>query len=1178
MSPEKTVYSDRGREEELRELLHRRVLVLDGAMGTMLQQRALTAADFGGEALEGCNENLLLTRPDVIGEVHEAYFAAGADVVETNTFGAVRHVLAEYGLQDQAREICRVGAATARAAAAKFATPERPRFVAGSLGPGTKTIMVTGGITFDEVLTHYAEAVGGLMDGGADILLLETQQDTLNAKTSLLGAREAFRRVGRSIPVMLSVSIESMGTMLGGQDVAALADAVAHFDLLALGMNCATGPDFMTDHLRTLASLTGAFTVCYPNAGLPDENGDYNESPAELARKIARFADEGWVNMVGGCCGTTPEHVRLIAAAVAGKPPRRPRRARRASVSGMESLALDEERRPLIVGERTNVIGSRKFKELIVGGELEAASELARHQVRAGAHIIDLCLANPDRDEQADMIAFIEKVTRKVKAPLMIDSTDAAVMEEALKRAPGKCLLNSVNLEDGEERFEKVLPLVHAYGAALVVGTIDEDKVMGMALTRARKLEIARRSFDLLTEKYDLAPEDIIFDPLVFPAGTGDKNYWGSAVETIEGLRLIKEALPRCRTVLGISNVSFGLPAAGREVLNSVFLHHCVEAGLDLAIVNAEKLARYSQIPDEEKKLSWDVLSWKGPGDPAHPADFDAVAAFSAHFRAVKVVEKSPSERLKKPIDQRLAANVVEGSMEGLAADLDEVLQTRKPLEIINGPLMAGMDEVGRLFGSNQMIVAEVLQSAEVMKAAVARLEPHMTAGDQEARATILLATVKGDVHDIGKNLVHIILKNNGYRVVDLGIKVAPETLLAAVRQHKPDAVGLSGLLVKSAQQMVITAEDLTAAGVRLPVLVGGAALSPRFTAKRIARAYDGPVFYAKDAMTGLSLANDYFGPRREALLAKNREIQDYLRVETAEAAPAAAAAEPAPRAVISHAAPPPAPPDLKLHALADFDVAEIFGYVNPVMLYGKHLGLRGNLEQLLRDKNPKAVELTRRVAALQDEILEKKLISARAVYKFFAADSDGDRLSLYASPTAQDALAHFDFPRQPSGERLCLADFARPAADGRDYVALFVVTCGSGIRELSDRYRDAGEYLRSHALQAIAIESAEGFAELLHSRLRRMWGIGDPAAMTVKEKFQARYRGLRVSFGYPACPNLEDQVKLFSLLDPEKNCGVTLTEGFMMEPEASVSALVFHHPQARYFSVGEAAAEAAAG
>jgi 5-methyltetrahydrofolate--homocysteine methyltransferase len=1173
MSHGRAAFSDRGREEELRELLHRRVLVLDGAMGTMLQALALTAADFGGPDLEGCNENLLLTRPDAIRGVHEAYLAAGADVIETNTFGAISHVLGEYGLQAKAREICRVGCETARAATAKFATPDRPRFVAGALGPGTKTISVTGGITFDAVLANYAEAAGGLLEGGADLILLETQQDTLNVKASMLGVQDAFRRAGRSVPVILSVSIESMGTMLGGQDVSALADAVAHFDLLALGMNCATGPDFMTDHLRTLASLTRAFTICYPNAGLPDENGQYNESPGDLARKIARFADEGWVNLVGGCCGTTPEHIRLIAETVAGRPPRRPHKTRRASVSGMESLALDEDRRPLIVGERTNVIGSRKFKELIVGGELEAASELARHQVRAGAHIVDLCLANPDRDEKADMIAFIEKVARKVKVPFMIDSTDAAVMEEALKRTPGKCVLNSVNLEDGEERFEKVVPLVHAYGAALVVGTIDEDKTMGMALTRARKLEIAKRSFDLLVEKYGIAPEDVIFDPLVFPAGTGDKNYWGSAVETIEGLRLIKEALPRCRTVLGVSNVSFGLPTAGREVLNSVFLHHCVEAGLDLAIVNAEKLARYSSIPDEEKKLAWDVLSWKGPGDPAHPAGFDAVAAFSAHFRAAKVVEKSPSERLKKPIDERLALNVVEGSMEGLAADLDELLKDRKPLEIINGPLMAGMDEVGRLFGSNQMIVAEVLQSAEVMKAAVARLEPHMTAGDQEARATILLATVKGDVHDIGKNLVHIILKNNGYRVVDLGIKVAPETLLAAVREHKPDAVGLSGLLVKSAQQMVVTAEDLTAAGVRLPVLVGGAALSPRFTAKRIARAYDGPVFYAKDAMTGLSLANDYFGPRRDALLAKNKEVQEFLRVETAEPAAAAAAVEEAPRAQISHAAAPPAPPDLKLHVLSDFDVAEIFRYINPVMLFGKHLGLRGGLEQLLRDKNPKAVELTRRVAALQDEILEKKLIAAKAVYKFFAADGDGDRLNLYASPSASAPLASFDFPRQPSGERLCLADFVRPASDGRDYVALFVVTCGAGVRELSDRYRDAGEYLRSHALQAIAIESAEGFAELLHDRLRRMWGIGDPPSMAIKEKFQARYRGLRVSFGYPACPRLEDQAELFRLLDPEKNCGVKLTEGFMMDPEASVSALVFHHPQARYFSVGPSSA-----
>ncbi|MDE2511539.1 MAG: methionine synthase, partial [Elusimicrobia bacterium] len=1096
---------------------------------------------------------------------------------ETGTFGAIRHVLAEYGLEAKAREICRRGTELGRAAAKKHATADRPLFVAGSLGPGTKAITVTGGITFDEVLVNYAEATTGLLEGGADLILLETQQDTINVKASMNGIQEAFQKAGRSVPVILSVSIESMGTMLGGQDISALADAVAHFDLLALGMNCATGPDFMTDHLRTLSSLTRAFTIVYPNAGLPDENGNYNESPEMLAKKIARFADEGWVNLVGGCCGTTPNHIKQIAQTVMGKPPRRPHKQRRASVSGMESLSLDEDRRPLIVGERTNVIGSRKFKELIVGGELEAAAELARHQVRAGAHIIDVCLANPDRDEKEDLVAFFEKAVRKVKVPFMIDSTDAAVMEEALKRAPGKCVLNSVNLEDGEERFEAVIPLVHAYGAALVVGTIDEDKIMGMGLTRARKLAIAERSFNLLTTKYGIAPEDIIFDPLVFPAGTGDKNYWGSAVETIEGIRLIKAAMPRCRTILGISNVSFGLPPAGREILNSVFLHHCVEAGLDMAIVNAEKLARYSQIPDVEKKLAWDLLSWKGPGDPAHPKEFDAVSVFSEHFRAVKTVEKSPSERLKLPINERVAKNVVEGSQEGLRVDLDELLKTLKPLEVINGPLMAGMDEVGRLFGANTMIVAEVLQSAEVMKAAVAHLEPHMTVADSATRATILLATVKGDVHDIGKNLVHIILKNNGYKVVDLGIKIAPEQLLAAVKEHAPDAIGLSGLLVKSAQMMVITAEDLTAAGIRLPVLVGGAALSPRFTAKRIARAYDGPVFYAKDAMTGLSLANDYFGEKREVLLNKNREIQEYLRTEspTAAVTDAAAVAE-TPRFTVTHADTPPAPPDLKLHVVSDFDVEEIFKFVNPIMLYGKHLGLRGNLEQLLRDKNPKAVELTKRVQALQDEILEKKMITAKAVYKFFAANSDGDKIHLYDSPKAAVPLASFDFPRQPSGERLCLADFVRPAADGRDYVGMFVVTCGAGIRALSDTYRDSGEYLRSHALQAIAVESAEGFAELLHDRLRKMWGIGDPAGLPVREKFQGHYRGKRFSFGYPACPNLEDQTKLFALLQPEKHVGVELTEGFMMEPEASVSALVFHHPQTRYFSVGEAAIAAA--
>ncbi|OGR82994.1 MAG: hypothetical protein A3J74_11195 [Elusimicrobia bacterium RIFCSPHIGHO2_02_FULL_57_9] len=961
-----------------------------------------------------------------------------------------------------------------------------------------------------------------------------------------------------------------MGTMLGGQTAEALCDSVAHFDLLALGLNCATGPDFMTDHLRTVAELSPFLTACYPNAGLPDENGHYNETPEMVAKKLERFCAEGWVNILGGCCGTTAEHVRLISKMAAGRKPRRPAQPGRSSVSGLESFTIENDRRPVLVGERANVIGSRLFKELIVKGGYEEASEIGRRQVRNGAHILDVCLANPDREEKEDMIHFLDFLTKKVKAPLMIDSTDAAVMEEALKRTPGKSIINSINLEDGEERFQKVLPLIRKYGAAVVVGTIDEDKEQGMGVTRQRKLAIALRSYELLTKKYGLRPENLIFDPLVFPAGTGDKNYWGSAVETIEGIRLIKEALPLCKTILGISNVSFGLPAAGREVLNAVFLHHCVEAGLDLAIVNSEKLARYTLIPELEKKLSLDLLIWKGPGDPTRPAGYDAVAVFSAHFRQAK--PNSRAKQTELPIDERLARNVVEGSKEGLINGLTALLKERGPLEIINGPLMKGMDEVGRLFGANEMIVAEVLQSAEVMKTAVDFLEPHMDKAKNTSRGKVLLATVKGDVHDIGKNLVHIILKNNGYEITDLGIKVAPEALIEAVKRISPHILGLSGLLVKSAQQMAITADDLSNAGIRIPVLVGGAALSAKFTAAKIAPRYGGPVFYAKDAMTGLDLANQLQDQKqRGVLLQRNKEIQEHLNVPSVQPAAGQVSLVSIPSiSSIGHDHPIPTPPDLKLHVLEDFPVEDIFCYINPVMLYGKHLGLKGGLEKLLEEKNPKALELYRQVGDIQNEILAKKLMRAKAVFRFYAAQASGDQISLYESPKEGKPVEIFEFPRQPSGARLCLSDYVAPQAHGRrDFVALFVVTCGAGIRELADKYRDAGEYLKSHALQAIAIESAEGFAELLHERLRAMWGFADPAGMTIKEKFQARYRGLRVSFGYPACPNLEDQAKLFRLLEPEKHAGISLTEGFMMEPEASVSALVFHHPQACYFSVG---------
>ncbi len=1149
----------------LRSLLQERILVLDGAMGTMIQGLDLKAEDFGGPALEGCNENLCLTRPDAIEGIHRAYFAAGADIAETNSFGSSPIVLAEYGLQDRAFELSRAAAAIARKAADAASTPERPRFVAGSMGPTTKTLSVTGGTTFEALRDGYAVQAEGLLAGGADILLLETTQDTLNLKAGLIGIDRAFEKAGFKVPVMVSVTIETMGTMLAGQGVEALYLALEQRDLLSIGLNCATGPDFMTDHIRTLAGLARFGVSCIPNAGLPDEHGQYHETPETLAKKLERFADEGWLNLTGGCCGTTPEHIRLLSQMVRGKKPRKAAPVRRSAVSGLEPLAVEDDRRPYLVGERTNVIGSRLFKEMVIAGKWEEGAEVGRRQVRNGAHILDVCLANPDRDEKADMARFMDEVVKKVKIPLMIDSTDAAVMETALLRCQGKAILNSINLEDGEERFELIAPLAKRYGAAVVVGCIDEDKAQGMAVTRARKVEIAKRSHELLTKKYGLQEEDLYFDPLVFPVGTGDKNYFGSAIETIEGVRAVKAALPRCKTVLGISNVSFGLPQAGREVLNAVFLHHCVEAGLDLAIVNTEKLARYSTLPEADKKACEQLLFWKGPGDPDYPQGFDPVAEFSAHFRERK--DAAPKEDRKKfPVEERLARAVVEGSKEGLLEDLDELGARLGPLEIVNGPLMKGMDEVGRLFAANDMIVAEVLQSAEVMKAAVAHLEPKMDRASAQSKAKIMLATVKGDVHDIGKNLVHIILKNNGFNVVDLGIKVPPEALIEAAAREKPDLIGLSGLLVKSAQQMVATVSDLKAAGVRVPILVGGAALSPRFASGKIAPAYGETVVYAKDAMHGLDICNQLAdAAARPAFLKKNAELQASL----------AAAPKPAPTApgtngesarklTYNHVV--PVPPDLKPHVVDRVGAEELFAYLNPVMLYGKHLGLKGGVERRLQDPaDAQAAALYKQVRDLQDEALARGWLQPKAVFRFYAAQAEGDALNILDGGRT---VERFEFPRQPAGERLCLADFVLPKDMGSDYVAMFVVTCGAGVQAKSAELREKGEYFKSHALQSLAIESAEAFAELLHARIREMWGIPDAHTMTLKEKFQAKYRGLRVSFGYPACPNLEDQTKLFKLLEPEK-VGVQLTEGFMMEPEASVSALVFHHPEARYFSVG---------
>lgn len=1144
-----------------REQLSRKILILDGAMGTMLQQANLTAADFGGEEYDGCNELLNLTRPDVIRSIHEKYLEAGADIIETNTFGATSIVLAEYDVSDKDLEINIAAARLAKEASEKYATSEWPRFVAGSMGPTTKTLALTGGVTFDELIEAYYRQAKGLIMGGADVLLLETSQDTLNVKAGGIGIRKAFTELGTELPVMLSGTIEPMGTTLAGQNIEAFYFSLEHLKPVTVGLNCATGPEFMRDHLRTLSGLAQCGISCYPNAGLPDENGHYHETPQGLAAKMRAFAEQGWLNVAGGCCGTTPEHIKAMAEALADCKPRTQAVEPVSAVSGIDVVYVEDDNRPLLVGERTNVIGSKKFRDLIAAGKYEEASDIARAQVKRGAHVIDICLADPDRDEYEDMEKFLQFVVKKVKAPLMIDSTDAKVMELGLRYSQGKAILNSINLEDGLERFEEVAPLIHKFGAAVVVGTIEEA---GMAVTREKKLEVAKRSYDILVNQYKVKPQDIIFDPLVFPVGTGDEQYIGSALETVEGIRLIKQAMPECKTILGVSNVSFGLPPAGREVLNAVFLYHTTLAGLDYAIVNTEKLERYASIPEEERKLAEALL---------FETNDETLAAFTEFYRQKK--KEVSVEVSSLTLEERLARYVVEGSKDGLFDDLKLALEKYAPLEIINGPLMAGMEEVGRLFNGNQLIVAEVLQSAEVMKASVSYLEPFMEKTESAAKGKILLATVKGDVHDIGKNLVEIILANNGYEVVNLGIKVPPEQLIAACREEKPDAIGLSGLLVKSAQQMVITAQDLRDAGIDVPMMVGGAALTRKFTSNLIAPEYRGIVLYAKDAMDGLDLVNRLQNPEeRERLIQEQQLLQEAAAAAVQPVQETKKSPLPA-RSAISKTVPVHIPPDCERHVLRQYPIAHLQPYLNLRMLLGKHLGVRGNVDKLLEAGDEKVLQLYGIVEELLNEAKQQGTITAHGVYQFFPAQSDGNDVLVYDPKDHSKLLERFQFPRQPEEPHLCLADFLRPVESGEmDYVGFLTVTAGGGIRERSTELKERGDYLRSHVLQALALELAEAFAERIHHIMRDVWGIPDPAEMTMLERFGARYQGIRVSFGYPACPNLEDQAQLFRLLQPQ-SIGVQLTEGFMMEPEASVSAMVFAHPEARYFNAGPSVFEA---
>lgn len=1140
----------------IQEQLKKKIMILDGAMGTMIQQENLTAEDFGSDDLDGCNEILCVTRPDVIRKIHEAYFAAGADMIETNTFGTTSVVLAEYDLQDRHRELNLAAAKLAIEAANKYSTPEWPRYVIGAMGPTTKTLSVTGGVTFAQLEESYYEQALALVEAGVDALLLETSQDTLNVKAGSIGIRRAYETLGVELPIMISGTIEPMGTTLAGQNIESFYISLEHLKPISMGLNCATGPEFMRDHIRTLSDIAGTAISCYPNAGLPDENGHYHESPESLAKKMAGFAEQGWLNIAGGCCGTTPDHIRVMAETLSQYKPRTQYGTHLPAVSGIETLFIEPENRPIMVGERTNISGSRKFKRLIKEGKFEEGSEIARNQVKNGAHVIDINLQDTDIDEAYAVEEFMQQVVKKVKVPLMIDSTYDHIIELGLKYSQGKAIINSINLEDGETKFEGILPLIKRYGAAVVCILIDER---GQAVSREAKIEVATRSYELLTQKYGMNPEDIIFDPNMFPVGSGDPQYIGSAVETIEGIKLIKAKYPAAKTILGLSNISFGLPDAGREVLNSVYLYHCTKAGLDYAIVNTEKLERYASIPDTERQLAEELI---------YNTNDETLAQFVAHFREKKVEKKEKISNLS--LEERLGSYVVEGTKEGLIPDLEIALQTYSPLEVINGPLMKGMEEVGRLFNGNELIVAEVLQSAEVMKASVNYLEPFMEKSETAVKGKIILATVKGDVHDIGKNLVEIILSNNGYKIINLGIKVPPEQIIEAYRRELPDAIGLSGLLVKSAQQMVITAQDLRTAGVDVPILVGGAALTRKFTKTRIQPEYEGVVLYAKDAMDGLDIANRLSDPeQRQRLIQELRESLESDVMDTGKKEEKLPQLTRVSSSAVSKDLPVQVPQDTDRHIMRDYPISHLMPYVNMQMLLGHHLGLKGKVEQLLSDKDTKALQLKDTVDSILYAAQHDGIIKAHGMYRFFPAQSSGNDVIVYDPQDHSKVLETFTFPRQDKEPYLCLSDYLKSVESGQmDYVGFLLVTAGHDINDLAKEWRDKGNYLKSHALQATALEMAEGFAERIHHIMRDVWGIADRVDMTMQERFGAKYVGQRFSFGYPACPNLEDQAKLFNLLKPE-DIGVELTESFMMEPEASVSAIVFAHKEARYFNVG---------
>jgi 5-methyltetrahydrofolate--homocysteine methyltransferase len=1201
----------------------RPVLVFDGATGTSLQQMDLGPDDFGGVALEGCNENLVFTRPDAVQAVHRQFLEAGCDVIETDTFGATSLVLAEYDIADQTFALNKRAAELAREMAAAYSTPDKPRFVAGSMGPTTK-LPTLGHIDFDTMKASFAEQAEGLLAGDVDLFIVETCQDVLQIKAALQGIEDAFAKTGQRRPLMVSVTMETTGTMLVGSDIAAGVAILEPFPIDVLGLNCATGPEQMKEHIRYLSEHSPFVVSCIPNAGLPENIGGvahYRLTPLEMKLQLLHFVEDLGVQVIGGCCGTTPAHIAALSELAAelhpaARPVRTPQtqharpllQGEPAAASIYSTTPYHQDNSFLIIGERLNASGSKKVRELLAEEDWDGLVGVARGQVKENAHVLDVNVDYVGRDGERDMHELVSRLVTNVNLPLMLDSTEWQKMEAGLKVSGGKCILNSTNYEDGDERFFKVLELAKAYGAGVVVGTIDEE---GMARTAERKFAIAQRAYRDAVE-FGIPAHEIFYDPLALPISTGIEEDRLNGAATIEAIRRIRTDLPGVHVVLGVSNVSFGLSPAARIVLNSVFLHDCCEAGMDAAIISPAKILPLAKISPEHQQVCRDLIYDRRrfeSNEPGSICSYDPLTVLTTLFEGVSAKEARASgpSLADLKVEERLKQHIIDGERIGLDASLNEALATYPPLQIINTFLLDGMKVVGELFGSGQMQLPFVLQSAETMKAAVAHLEPHMETaeGESSAKGKFLIATVKGDVHDIGKNLVDIILTNNGYEVVNLGIKQSCEAIIDAQQKHQADCIAMSGLLVKSTAFMKDNLEAFNQAGIAVPVILGGAALTPRFVNGDCRAAYQGQVIYGRDAFADLRFMDalmeakaagawddlqGFLGTIPEGLgIASPQSPAD----EPAKAdGPIEAAAIPTPEATPSSEQNDQRSNDQRSKAVAEesaleppfwgsqvlteqeIDLQEVFAYLDRNALFAGQWQLRKTQQQSREDYEAMLAEKAEPVLQhWMGRCLEEGLLSPRVAYGYFPCGRSGNAVVLFDPANRQQQLGRFELPRQRSGNRYCIADFYRDlaiAADGSslptDVLPMQAVTMGEGATSFAQQLFKADQYTDYLYFHGLGVQMAEALAEWVHARIRRELGFADPATMPLRDVLAQRYRGSRYSFGYPACPNVADSRQQLAWLGAER-IGLSMDESDQLEPEQSTTALVALHSQARYFS-----------